>query len=97
MNKADLIDQVAQRTGQTKVAVTATIEATMQAIIDAVAHSDSVTLSGFGTFEPRERKERTGRNPRTGEAVPIPARTVPSFRPGNSCDSVSRPKPSNRP
>ena len=62
--------------------------ATMQAIIDAVAHSDSVTLSGFGTFEPRERKERTGRNPRTGEAVPIPARTVPSFRPGNSFKSA---------
>lgn len=84
MNKADLVDQVADRTGQTKVAVAAAIEAAMEVVIDAVAHSESVTLSGFGTFEPRERKERTGRNPRTGEAVPIPARTVPSFRPGNA-------------
>jgi DNA-binding protein HU-beta len=84
VNKADLIDQVADRTGQTKVAVAAAIEAAMEVVVDAVAHSESVTLSGFGTFEPRERKERTGRNPRTGEAVPIPARTVPSFRPGNA-------------
>ncbi len=84
MNKADLVDEVAVRTGQTKVAVTTAIEAAMDVIIEAVAESESVTLSGFGTFEPRERKARTGRNPRTGDAVPIPARTVPSFRPGNS-------------
>lgn len=84
MNKADLIDQVAARTGQTKVVVAAAIEAAMEIIVETVAHSESVTLSGFGTFEPRERKARTGRNPRTGDAVPIPARTVPSFRPGNS-------------
>ncbi len=84
MNKADLVDQVAARTGQTKVAVAAAIEAAMEVIIDTVAESESVTLSGFGTFEPRERKARTGRNPRTGDAVPIPPRTVPSFRPGNS-------------
>ena len=84
MNKADLIDEVAARTGQTKVAVTATIEGTMQAIIAAVADSKSVTLSGFGTFEPKQRKARTGRNPRTGVAVPIPPKTVPVFRPGNT-------------
>ena len=88
MNKADLIDQVAEQTGQTKVAVAASIEAAMAVIVDAVAESESVTLSGFGTFEPRERKARTGRNPRTGEAVPIPARTVPSFRPGNTCKAA---------
>ena len=84
MNKADLVDQVAARTGQTKVAVAAAIEAAMDVIIETVAESESVTLSGFGTFEPRARKARTGRNPRTGDAVPIPPRTVPSFRPGNS-------------
>lgn len=84
MNKADLVDEVAARTGQTKVAVAAAIEAAMDAIIEAVAESESVTLSGFGTFESRSRKARTGRNPRTGDAVPIPPRTVPSFRPGNT-------------
>jgi len=83
VNKADLIDQVASRTGLTKVAVAAAIEATMLTIIETVAQSESVTLSGFGTFEPKERQARTGRNPRTGELVPIPPRTVPVFRPGN--------------
>ena len=84
MNKADLIDQVAARTGQTKVAVADTIEAAMAAIIESVAHSESVTLSGFGTFEPKQRRARTGRNPRTGDVVPIPPKRVPTFRPGNS-------------
>ncbi len=88
MNKAGLIDQVAARTGQTKVAVAAAIESTMATIIEAVAQSESVTLSGFGTFEPRERKARKGRNPRTGDAVPIPATTVPSFRPGSAFRSA---------
>jgi DNA-binding protein HU-beta len=84
VNKADLVDQVAARTGQTKIAVAAMVEAMMEAIIDAVAGDESVTLSGFGTFEPRQRRARTGRNPRTGTAVPIPPKTVPSFRPGNT-------------
>ena len=90
MNKADLVDEVAARIGHTKVDVAATIEATMEAIVSAVAEGRSVTLSGFGTFEPKERKARTGRNPRTGVAVPIPPRTVPAFRPGNTFkDAVS--------
>lgn len=88
MNKTDLIDEVAARTGQTKVAVAAMIEATMACVIDQVAHGDSVTLSGFGTFEPRARKARTGRNPRTGDTVPIPPTTVPAFRPGSAFKSA---------
>lgn len=88
MNKADLIDQVAARTGQTKISAAAAIDAAMDVIVDAVARSEPVTLSGFGTFEARQRKERTGRNPRTGEAVPIPERTVPSFRPGSAFKSA---------
>lgn len=90
MNKADLVDEVAAQTGQTKVAVAATIEAMMDTIVAAVAEGRSVTLSGFGTFEPRQRKARTGRNPRTGVAVPIPPKIVPAFRPGNTFrDAVS--------
>ena len=84
MNKADLVDEISVRTGQTKVAVAATVEAMMDTIIEAVADSRTVTLSGFGTFEPKQRKARTGRNPRTGVAVPIPPKTVPAFRPGNT-------------
>jgi DNA-binding protein HU-beta len=84
VNKTDLVDEVAARTGQTKTAVAATLEAAMEVIVEAVASDGSVTLSGFGTFEPKQRKARTGRNPRTGVAVPIPPRTVPAFRPGNA-------------
>jgi DNA-binding protein HU-beta len=91
VNKADLVDEVAAQTGQTKVSVAATIEAMMETIVSAVAADRSVTLSGFGTFEPRERKARTGRNPRTGVAVPIPPRIVPAFRPGSSFkDAVTK-------
>jgi DNA-binding protein HU-beta len=88
VNKADLVDQVATRSGQTKVAVAAMVDATMECVIEAVAGGESVTLSGFGTFEPRERKARTGRNPRTGETVPIPPTTVPAFRPGSGFKSA---------
>ena len=84
MNKADLVDEISARTGQTKVAVAAAIESMMDVVIGAVADGASVTLSGFGTFEPKERRARTGRNPRTGVAVPIPPKTVPVFRPGNT-------------
>jgi DNA-binding protein HU-beta len=84
VNKADLIDEVAAATGQTKVAVAATIQAVMETIIETVAADGSVTLSGFGTFESRQRRARTGRNPRTGIAVPIPPKRVPVFRPGNA-------------
>ncbi|MCP4308285.1 MAG: HU family DNA-binding protein [bacterium] len=84
MNKADLIDQVASRTGQTKVAVAAAVEATMATIVETVARAEAVTLSGFGTFESKKRRARTGRNPRTGDAVPIPPKTIPVFRPGNA-------------
>ena len=88
MNKADLVDQVAVRSGQTKVAVAAIVQATMECVIESVAAGESVTLSGFGTFEPRERKARTGRNPLTGETVPIPPTTVPAFRPGRAFKSA---------
>ena len=88
MNKADLVDQVAARTGLTKVAVSTMLDATMESIIESVAAGESVTLSGFGTFEPRARKARTGRNPRTGDTVPIPPTTVPVFRPGTGFKSA---------
>jgi DNA-binding protein HU-beta len=51
-------------------------------IRSSVARGDKVTLAGFGTFEKKRRAARTGRNPRTGDAVKVPARVVPSFRPG---------------
>lgn len=81
MNKADLIDQVSSRLGG-KQAATVAVEVLVDAILREVANGGSVGITGFGTFERVERAPRTGRNPRTGEAVPIDGTHAPRFRPG---------------
>jgi DNA-binding protein HU-beta len=82
MNKASLVSYVAGKTGLTKKAVTEAVEAMVEAVVTTVKKGDSVTLTGFGTFKASKRKARNGRNPQTGAAIKIPARTVPVFRPG---------------
>ena len=74
MNKADLITAVAEKTGFTKKDVEQAINATVSSIEEALVGGDKVQLIGFGTFEVRERKARTGRNPRKpGETIQIAA------------------------
>ncbi|MEA5419665.1 HU family DNA-binding protein [Spirulina sp. CCNP1310] len=82
MNKGELVDQVAKETGVTKKDVDKVISATVEAIMAAVAVGDKVTLVGFGSFESRDRKEREGRNPKTGDPMKIPATKVPAFSAG---------------
>ncbi|QQE64396.1 DNA-binding protein [Leptolyngbya sp. BL0902] len=88
MNKGELIDKVAEKASAnldktiTKKDVDSVITATIDAIMEAVAEGKKVTLVGFGSFEPRERKEREGRNPKTGDTMVIPATTVPAFSAG---------------
>ncbi|MDX2213953.1 MAG: HU family DNA-binding protein [Oculatellaceae cyanobacterium bins.114] len=82
MNKGELIDAVAEKAGVTKKEADRILSATFEAIQDAVAGGEKVTLVGFGTFEPRDRKEREGRNPKSGEAMKIPATRVPAFSAG---------------
>ncbi len=82
MNKGELIDKVAESANVSKKQADAIVSATLDAIIDAVASGDKVTLVGFGSFEPRERKAREGRNPKTGEKMQIPASKVPAFSAG---------------
>jgi DNA-binding protein HU-beta len=81
MNKSQLVDALAERLGDRRAAATA-VDAVLQIVVDTVRAGDSVSLAGFGVFESRARAARTGRNPRTGEAVEVPATTVPAFRPG---------------
>ena len=81
MNKSQLVDALADRLGDRRTAATA-VDALLQIVVDTVRAGDSVSLAGFGVFESRARAARTGRNPRTGEAVEVPATTVPAFRPG---------------
>jgi len=88
MNKAELVDTVAEKASSasdkpvTKKEVDLVISATIDAIVEAVASGEKVTLVGFGSFERRERKEREGRNPKTGATMVIPATKVPAFSAG---------------
>ena len=82
MNKADLIDNVAERLGHSKKDVTDIVDAFLLETKKAVAKGNKVAVAGFGVFESTARKARIGRNPRTGEAVKIKATKLPKFRPG---------------
>ncbi|WP_448601753.1 HU family DNA-binding protein [Thermoleptolyngbya sp.] len=82
MNKGELVDAVAEKANVTKKQADAVLTAAIDSIMEAVSKGEKVTLVGFGSFEPRERKEREGRNPKTGEAMKIPATKVPAFSAG---------------
>ena len=89
MNKGELIDAVAESTGQSKSAVSSVLDATLETITGSLKNGDKVTFTGFGTFERRHRQARVGRNPQTGAEVQIPASNVPAFKAGKSLkDSV---------
>ena len=79
MNKTQLINQVASNCGMKKKRAAATVEATIEAIVNALEAGEKVQITGFGTFEVKSRNERCGRNPKTGEAVTIPAAKYPAF------------------
>ena len=80
MNKTELIALTAERTGLTKKDTERVINAAIDAITAALVNGDKVQLSGFGSFEVKDREARVGRNPHTGEAVQIPASKVPAFK-----------------
>lgn len=80
MNKTDLIAITAEQTGMTKKDTERCINAAIDAITASLAKGEKVQLSGFGTFEIKERESRLGRNPRTKEEIEIPATRVPQFK-----------------
>ncbi len=82
MNKKDLVDAVAKKTGAKKKDVKKTIDATIDVITDALVKGEKVQLVGFGTFEVRKTAARRGVNPQTRQPMTIPAGKVPKFRPG---------------
>lgn len=87
MNKADLIEHIADQLGG-KVEATAALELILDTIIREVSNGGTVGITGFGTFEKVDRAPRTGRNPRTGAAVPIAGTCTPRFRPGTYFKTV---------
>ncbi len=91
MNKGQLKDAVAEAAGLSGADAERALDAVIDTITNAVAGGDKVTIVGFGTFEPRERSARTGRNPQTGEEIQIAASTVPGFKAGAAFkDAVNR-------
>jgi DNA-binding protein HU-beta len=82
MNKAELIEKIAKKTSLTKLQSEQVIDAALEVISKTVAKGDEVKLVGFGTFSRSVRKSRTGRNPKTGSKLIIPAAKVPKFKAG---------------
>ena len=84
MNKSELIEAISKTAGISKVAAGDALDATLSSIKIALKKEQSVTLVGFGTFKVGKRAARTGRNPRTGEAIKIKAAKVPKFSAGKA-------------
>ena len=90
MNKTEMADRLAARTGLGKGGARDAVDGVFAIIGEALADGEDVRLPGFGTFGTRSRPARTGRNPRTGEAVSISASTLPTFKAGKTLeDSVN--------
>lgn len=84
MNKTELIERIAEESGMSKADAQGHFEAFQGAVTETLKGGDEVRIPGFGRFYVQERAARQGRNPRTGEEMPIAASRVPSFKAGNS-------------
>jgi DNA-binding protein HU-beta len=82
MNKAQLIDRLAEEADLTKSQATRVLDVLLKTVTDTLARGEDVALVGFGSFVVEERAARKGRNPKTGAVVDIPAVKMPKFRPG---------------
>ncbi len=91
MNKTELIAAVSEKTGVSKKDCEKTISAMLDQVAESLAQGDKVQIVGFGSFEVKERQARTGRNPKTGEAVEIAASKAPVFKAGKALkDTVAK-------
>lgn len=91
MNKGELIDAVARNSGESKATAAKVIDETLDVIVAATVAEGKVQLTGFGTFEARDRKARMARNPQTGAEVHVPATRVPAFKAGKSFKDAVKP------
>ena len=91
MNKTELIAEIANKAGLSKKDAEKALNATLDTVADALAAGDKVQLVGFGGFETKKREARMGRNPKTKEAIQIPASCVPVFKAGKALkDKVAK-------
>lgn len=91
MNKTELVAVVAEKSGITKKDAERVVSATFETITAQLMKGEKVQISGFGIFEVKKREARVGRNPRTKEAIDIPASNAPVFKPSKALkDTVSK-------
>lgn len=91
MNKTELVNAVAEKADFSKKDAEKAVAAVIDSITDALTQGDKIQLVGFGTFEVRERAEKQGRNPRTGETMTVPASKLPAFKAGKALkDAVAQ-------
>jgi DNA-binding protein HU-beta len=83
MNKTDLVNNIAAKSGLSKKDVETVLNGFLGEVTNALSNGEKVQLIGFGTFETRNRSGRVGRNPQTGKTINIPATKVPAFKAGN--------------
>ena len=88
MKKTELIAAIAEQSGLSKKDAEKALSATLDTIVNAVAAGDKIQLTGFGTFEQRQRNARTGVDPRTGNSIEIPASKVPAFKAGKAFKDI---------
>jgi DNA-binding protein HU-beta len=91
LNKAELIEKVSKKTKMTKTQTEIALDAAIEVIQKSVSAGEEVKLVGFGTFDRASRKQRNGRNPKTGTTIVIPASRVPRFRPGKEFKTLVEP------
>ena len=90
MNKTELIASIAEEASLSKADATKALDALLRVVTNSLSAKESVAIVGFGTFGVNERKARTGRNPKTGEAIQIDAKALPIFKAGKLLkDAVS--------
>ena len=91
MNKTEFVETVASMSGLSRKDAGVAVESVLTCITETLERGGSVSIMGFGTFEVRERKERTGRDPHTGESMTIPASKRPAFKAGKALkDAVAK-------
>ncbi len=88
MTKADIVNRVANATGVTKFETEILIDGFFKTMTDALANGDHIEIRGFGSFRTKKRAARQGRNPRTGEAVAVEERFMPSFKPSRELRNI---------
>lgn len=91
MNKSELIEAVASKSGESKATAEKLVNETIQVIVDDVSAGGKVAITGFGTFETRDRAARTARNPQTGEEIQVAATRVPAFKAGKAFKDAVKP------